>query len=296
MIQVLFLELICLLLITSLQSNAQELESAINDWTQQTMDPKDSTVYVYFEVSRKGEIQKVRALRVYCFECDERSKNLYRDQAETVIRNSPDWEPGRNKRGKPVRVKFVIPIRFSRTAPGGHDPCLSQFESALGFLQSDALTELTNEFVNNILTYPNQPRTEKFRSYFLPFANGEDVNPFPNLENKEELLATIRSSGLDTAIFNTREPDRIEGRELRSLELRTDSNYIKALRQLPDSCNSFIKEYLRAIDFSDGTLTPPILAKGPAEAFVESDYHDPMVLRILTVEFFLAFLLGTVDE
>ncbi|WP_194774372.1 energy transducer TonB [Pararhodonellum marinum] len=63
----------------------------------------EGTVYVVFVVNTDGSIQDVDILRGIGGGCDE--------EAMRVVREAPKWEPGK-QRGKPVRVKMRLPIRF----------------------------------------------------------------------------------------------------------------------------------------------------------------------------------------
>jgi len=62
------------------------------------------TVYVTFVVERDGSVTDVKILRGIGGSCDE--------EAVRVVRNMPRWEPGK-QRGKPVRVQFNMPIKFT---------------------------------------------------------------------------------------------------------------------------------------------------------------------------------------
>jgi periplasmic protein TonB len=61
------------------------------------------TVYVAFVVNTDGSIQDTEILSGIGAGCDE--------EALRVIKNAPKWIPGR-QRGRPVRVKMSLPIRF----------------------------------------------------------------------------------------------------------------------------------------------------------------------------------------
>lgn len=63
----------------------------------------EGTVYVVFVVNTDGSIQDVEILRGIGGGCDE--------EAMRVVAAAPKWEPGK-QRGKPVRVKMRLPIRF----------------------------------------------------------------------------------------------------------------------------------------------------------------------------------------
>lgn len=63
----------------------------------------EGTVYVVFVVNTDGSIQDVDILRGIGGGCDE--------EAMRVVRAAPNWEPGK-QRGRPVRVKMRLPIRF----------------------------------------------------------------------------------------------------------------------------------------------------------------------------------------
>jgi len=62
------------------------------------------TVYVTFVVERSGAVTDVKILRGIGGGCDE--------EAVRVVQNMPKWEPGK-QRGKPVRVQFNMPIKFT---------------------------------------------------------------------------------------------------------------------------------------------------------------------------------------
>jgi len=57
-----------------------------------------------FHVSKKGDIEDVRVLR------SGGHKSLDRE-AVRVVKSMPRWKPGK-ERGKPVRVKFTVPVNF----------------------------------------------------------------------------------------------------------------------------------------------------------------------------------------
>jgi protein TonB len=62
------------------------------------------TVYVTFVVERNGSVTDVKVLRGIGGGCDE--------EAIRVIQAMPSWNPGK-QRGKPVRVQFNMPIKFT---------------------------------------------------------------------------------------------------------------------------------------------------------------------------------------
>lgn len=62
------------------------------------------TVYISFVVEKDGSITDIRVLRGIGAGCDE--------EAVRVIKLMPRWKPGK-QRGKPVRVHFNLPIKFS---------------------------------------------------------------------------------------------------------------------------------------------------------------------------------------
>jgi protein TonB len=62
------------------------------------------TVYVTFVVEKNGNVTDVRVLRGIGGGCDE--------EAIRVIKAMPKWNPGK-QRGKPVRVQFNMPIKFT---------------------------------------------------------------------------------------------------------------------------------------------------------------------------------------
>jgi len=62
------------------------------------------TVFVTFVVDEKGDVKDVKVLRSLGGGTDE--------EAIRVVRNMPKWTPGK-QRGKPVKVQYNLPIRFT---------------------------------------------------------------------------------------------------------------------------------------------------------------------------------------
>lgn len=63
----------------------------------------EGTVIVVFVINTDGSIQDVEVLRGIGGGCDE--------EALKIVRAAPKWEPGK-QRGKPVRTRMRLPIRF----------------------------------------------------------------------------------------------------------------------------------------------------------------------------------------
>jgi periplasmic protein TonB len=61
-------------------------------------------VFVTFVVERDGSITDVRIIRGIGGGCDE--------EAIRVVESMPKWQPGK-QRGKPVRVQYNLPVRFT---------------------------------------------------------------------------------------------------------------------------------------------------------------------------------------
>lgn len=62
------------------------------------------TVFVYYEIDKKGKIANVDVLRGVHPSLDKAAK--------TAVENLPQHSPG-EQRGKPVRVRYTIPVRFT---------------------------------------------------------------------------------------------------------------------------------------------------------------------------------------
>lgn len=63
----------------------------------------EGKVFVQFVVDKDGTITDVQAIKGIGAGCDE--------EAIRVLKNHPKWKPGK-QRGRPVRVRMVIPITF----------------------------------------------------------------------------------------------------------------------------------------------------------------------------------------
>ncbi len=61
-------------------------------------------VFINFVVEKDGSITNVKVLRGIGGGCDE--------EAVRVVKNMPKWKPGM-QRGKPVRVSFNLPVKFT---------------------------------------------------------------------------------------------------------------------------------------------------------------------------------------
>lgn len=60
-------------------------------------------VYIQFVVNKDGSIDEAKVLRGIGYGCDE--------EALRAVNKMPNWNPGEQK-GKPVKVKFVLPVSF----------------------------------------------------------------------------------------------------------------------------------------------------------------------------------------
>jgi TonB family protein len=65
---------------------------------------KQGTVYVQFIIEKDGQVFNPKVLRGFDADCDA--------EALRVIEGMPNWDPGL-QRGKPVRVQFNMPIKFT---------------------------------------------------------------------------------------------------------------------------------------------------------------------------------------
>ncbi|MDA1267589.1 MAG: TonB family protein [Bacteroidetes bacterium] len=63
----------------------------------------EGTVIVVFVINIDGTIQDVEVLRGIGGGCDE--------EAAKIVKNAPKWDPGK-QRGRPVRTRMRLPIRF----------------------------------------------------------------------------------------------------------------------------------------------------------------------------------------
>ena len=63
----------------------------------------EGKVFVQFVVDKDGSISQVQAIKGIGAGCDE--------EAVRVLKSAPKWKPGK-QRGRPVRVRMVLPITF----------------------------------------------------------------------------------------------------------------------------------------------------------------------------------------
>ena len=63
----------------------------------------EGKVFVQFVVNKNGELTDFEVVKGVGFGCDE--------EAVRVLQSAPNWIPGK-QRGKPVKVRIVIPIKF----------------------------------------------------------------------------------------------------------------------------------------------------------------------------------------
>lgn len=61
-------------------------------------------VYVTFVIEKDGAVSQVRLQRGIGGQCDR--------EALRVVSNMPNWKPGKNSLGRPVRVKLTLPVNF----------------------------------------------------------------------------------------------------------------------------------------------------------------------------------------
>jgi TonB family protein len=77
----------------------------VNYPKQCILNKNEGTVYLEFVIMETGEVEHVKVLR-------SSSHALLDQEALRVLRQCPNWTPGKNEKGENVRVKKVIPIRF----------------------------------------------------------------------------------------------------------------------------------------------------------------------------------------
>jgi len=63
----------------------------------------DGKVFVQFVIDKDGSVTDVQAIKGIGSGCDE--------EVVRVIKSSPKWQPGK-QRGRPVKVRMIIPITF----------------------------------------------------------------------------------------------------------------------------------------------------------------------------------------
>ena len=61
------------------------------------------TVYVRFVVEKSGRLNHIEIIRGVGYGCDE--------EAIRLVKAMPKWKAGK-QRGKPVRVQFILPVKF----------------------------------------------------------------------------------------------------------------------------------------------------------------------------------------
>lgn len=114
-------------------------------------------VFVNFVVSAEGEIQDVKVLKGIGFGCDE--------EAVRVISKFPKWAPAKQN-GKPVSVKFTVPIQF-QMAEEGEETSTDKGATVVGFKPKVVSQARKEELILPGETFEAQPAIgtgEKFES------------------------------------------------------------------------------------------------------------------------------------
>ena len=70
-------------------------------------------VYVGFIVDKSGNIKNAATYKIDCKGCDQAKVKHLSREAEKYVQLLPKWEPGRDRRGKLVEVKFQLPVTFT---------------------------------------------------------------------------------------------------------------------------------------------------------------------------------------
>ncbi len=104
----------------------------------------EGTVYVEFTIGKYGSVTNVVATRKVDGGCTE--------EAIRVINAMPNWIPGRHE-GKPVNVKYTIPIKFKF-----QDDDVTSTNTAASFIGGEVAL---SEYIANNLKYPKKARKEK---------------------------------------------------------------------------------------------------------------------------------------
>ncbi|MBR9831395.1 hypothetical protein GYB57_04545 [bacterium] len=113
--KILMIIVICQLMIISnsfaqsVSSNETLKESVVN---QSSADSLNLKIFVEFIIDTSGYPTQVEIKKTFCEECDENQIKQYEAEAIRVVKEMPAWEPP-FKDGKPQRVKYILPIKFS---------------------------------------------------------------------------------------------------------------------------------------------------------------------------------------
>ena len=63
----------------------------------------EGRVFVQFVVDKDGQLTEIKAVKGIGAGCDE--------EAVRVLKSAPKWKPGK-QRGRPVKVRMILPITF----------------------------------------------------------------------------------------------------------------------------------------------------------------------------------------
>ncbi|HEX5003257.1 MAG TPA: hypothetical protein VFW78_12245 [Bacteroidia bacterium] len=71
-------------------------------------------VFAYFHVDIKGKVNDVGIIDVSCMFCPDSIQKQMQVQTIEVLKNQPNWKVARGTNGRPVAVKYNIPVSFKQ--------------------------------------------------------------------------------------------------------------------------------------------------------------------------------------
>ena len=136
---------------------------------------------------------------------------------------------------------------------------------------------------------------DRQRALLKPIAYGPDRRLNYHIHNRLEIQKKIFSAGLDSALWDIYYREK-GGKKIKTIDVNIYGPFMNALREA-FRCNqdSLISEYVNAIEVA-GNISPSLIAMGALDRFKDEHFSNPIVKRILVVEFYIHYFLYPEDN
>ena len=71
------------------------------------------TVYIEFIVDKKGKTKNFKLNKIDCESCNDNEIEHFKNEGIKVIDSMSPWGIGRDSHGRPKKVNYILPIKFT---------------------------------------------------------------------------------------------------------------------------------------------------------------------------------------
>ncbi len=174
--------------------------------------------------------------------------------------------------------------------PIHQENCVDKFNGELGLKQAKVLDLIVDRMDEVIKRQNASSYADQHRMLLKQIAFGPDRKQRYNVADRLEIYDQIKSSGLDSAIWEMSYRER-NGKAVIVRNIDVYSRFFNGLKASYNcDSDSLIQEYVNSIELA-GSISPSLIASGVVERFKDKHFNHPIVKRILVVEIYIHYFL-----